>query len=249
MVVGIDEAGRGALAGPISVGFSCFFGSDPVLTWKYWQSQKQAGSDDFLDWHKSVDDSKALSQKQRQEIYVEMVKHIPTQVIFISHQIIDRHGLSKGIKAAMVLGLAGWVLNKHIDSKAHIYLDGSLKLPESLDLEIVAQILDDNILSHEVLEFLKSQSSDLFEGSIDTSWLVRYFTKVETVIKGDAKILSIAAASIAAKVKRDSLMVSLAKEFSDYQWEKNKGYATKVHRQKILQLGVSGYHRKSFLTK
>jgi ribonuclease HII len=67
-----------------------------------------------------------------------------------------------------------------------------------------------------------------------------------TIIKGDGKYLSIAAASILAKTYRDDYMLSLAREYPAYQWHENKGYPTKAHRQAILQNGISPHHRKSF---
>ena len=70
--------------------------------------------------------------------------------------------------------------------------------------------------------------------------------KHECIIKGDAKYLSIAAASILAKTYRDDLMTGLAKQFCGYGWETNVGYATPEHREGIRQLGITPYHRKSF---
>ena len=70
------------------------------------------------------------------------------------------------------------------------------------------------------------------------------------IVKGDKKFISIAAASIIAKVYRDKLMIKLHNEFNDYKWNNNKGYPTKFHRKMIEKLGPSVYHRKSFqLTK
>lgn len=67
-----------------------------------------------------------------------------------------------------------------------------------------------------------------------------------TVIKGDGKFLSIAAASILAKTYRDDYMNQLAEEYPAYQWGKNKGYPTSIHRDAIRQYGSTPYHRKSF---
>lgn len=67
-----------------------------------------------------------------------------------------------------------------------------------------------------------------------------------TVVKGDGKYLSIAAASILAKTYRDDYMNRLAEEFPVYDWKGNKGYPTKKHRVAIAQYGVSPYHRKTF---
>ena len=70
--------------------------------------------------------------------------------------------------------------------------------------------------------------------------------KVETLVKGDALSLSIAAASIVAKVHRDREMAMLAKTFPGYGWEKNAGYGTKEHREALARIGVTPHHRKTF---
>ena len=66
------------------------------------------------------------------------------------------------------------------------------------------------------------------------------------IVKGDAKSLSIAAASICAKVTRDRLMVDLAQQYPGYGWEVNAGYPTKAHLEALLNLGVTAVHRRSF---
>jgi len=66
------------------------------------------------------------------------------------------------------------------------------------------------------------------------------------VIKGDARCLSIAAASIVAKVARDRLMVDLAQQYPVYGWEANAGYPTSQHLQALLDFGVTPWHRRSF---
>ncbi|ATV30494.1 ribonuclease HII [Prevotella intermedia] len=67
-----------------------------------------------------------------------------------------------------------------------------------------------------------------------------------TIVKGDGKYLSIAAASILAKTYRDDYMKAIAEEFPQYDWQSNKGYPTKKHRAAIKEYGISPYHRKSF---
>ncbi len=67
-----------------------------------------------------------------------------------------------------------------------------------------------------------------------------------TVVKGDGKYLSIAAASVLAKTYRDDYMLQLHREFPMYDWDKNKGYPTKKHRQAIEQYGVTPHHRMSY---
>ena len=70
-----------------------------------------------------------------------------------------------------------------------------------------------------------------------------------TVVKGDAKSVSIAAASVLAKVSRDRLMLEYAKKYPEYEFEKHKGYGTKLHYEKIAEYGISEIHRKTFLKK
>lgn len=67
-----------------------------------------------------------------------------------------------------------------------------------------------------------------------------------TIVKGDEKYLSIAAASILAKTYRDDYMLSLAEEYPQYDWQSNMGYPTKKHRQAIREHGITPYHRKSY---
>ena len=68
----------------------------------------------------------------------------------------------------------------------------------------------------------------------------------EALVRGDARSLSIAAASIVAKVTRDRIMADLARAHPGYGWERNKGYGTKDHAAALLRLGVTAHHRRSF---
>lgn len=68
----------------------------------------------------------------------------------------------------------------------------------------------------------------------------------EGLVKGDARCLSIAAASIVAKVVRDRLMVDLAQQYPGYGWERNAGYPTKAHLEGLQNLGITPWHRRSF---
>lgn len=67
-----------------------------------------------------------------------------------------------------------------------------------------------------------------------------------TIVKGDGKYLSIAAASILAKTYRDDEMIRLAQEYPDYDWQHNMGYPTRKHREAIRQHGITPYHRRTF---
>ena len=68
----------------------------------------------------------------------------------------------------------------------------------------------------------------------------------EDIVKGDSKVLSIAAASIVAKVYRDDLMAKLGDEFPYYAWANNAGYGTKAHQEGLAEFGITPHHRKSF---
>lgn len=100
------------------------------------------------------------------------------------------------------------------------------------------------------IEDIKQENIEFTKVLVDGNKEIReYDGKQEAVIKGDAKSLSIAAASIIAKVTRDRIMVENAKLYPEYFFEKHKGYGTKLHREKILEKGVLPIHRKTFLKK
>lgn len=67
-----------------------------------------------------------------------------------------------------------------------------------------------------------------------------------TIVKGDGKLMSIAAASVLAKTHRDEYMINLAADYPLYCWDKNKGYPTKDHREAILRYGICEHHRRTF---
>jgi ribonuclease HII len=81
---------------------------------------------------------------------------------------------------------------------------------------------------------------------IDGNRAPRLRCKSRTIVKGDAKCLSIAAASIVAKVTRDRMMIALAREMPGYGFERHKGYGTAEHHDAIRRLGVTAHHRRSF---
>ena len=81
---------------------------------------------------------------------------------------------------------------------------------------------------------------------IDGNKAPRLACETRTIVKGDAKCLSIAAASIVAKVTRDRMMMQLARELPGYGFERHKGYGTPEHKAALARLGVSGEHRRSF---
>jgi ribonuclease HII len=106
-------------------------------------------------------------------------------------------------------------------------------------------ILNASILAmHKSIESLKPQPEFII---VDGNKFKPYNNiPYETIIKGDGKYLSIAAASVLAKTYRDLYMDKIHKEFPMYNWKQNKGYPTKEHREAIKKYGITKYHRKSF---
>lgn len=114
--------------------------------------------------------------------------------------------------------------------------------PEEIDK---INILNASILAmHRALDQLEVRPEAII---VDGNRFKPYlFIPYNTVVKGDGKYLSIAAASILAKTYRDDYMDSLAREYPQYAWDVNKGYPTKAHREAIAKYGITPYHRKSF---
>ena len=86
----------------------------------------------------------------------------------------------------------------------------------------------------------------LVDGNIVPDFGVRYVGQTQAIISGDSVSLSIAAASIIAKVTRDRIMMRLAQRWPHYVWQKNAGYGTLAHRQALKTRGISPHHRKTF---
>ena len=114
--------------------------------------------------------------------------------------------------------------------------------PEEIDK---INILNASILAmHRALDQLKVRPEAII---VDGNRFKKYKDLPHTtIVKGDGKYLSIAAASILAKTYRDDYMNCLAKEYPQYDWLSNKGYPTKKHREAIRQFGITPYHRKSY---
>jgi len=114
--------------------------------------------------------------------------------------------------------------------------------PEEIDK---INILNASILAmHRALDQLKVRPEAVI---VDGNRFKKYQDLPHTtIVKGDGKYLSIAAASILAKTYRDDYMNQLAEEYPQYDWLSNKGYPTKKHREAIKQFGITPYHRKSY---
>ncbi len=107
------------------------------------------------------------------------------------------------------------------------------------------------IAMNRAIEDIKKDKNVKFDTVlVDGNKLIKkYEGKQEFLIKGDAKSLSIAAASIIAKVTRDRIMLKFAELYPEYYFEKHKGYGTKLHREILLEKGMLPIHRKTFLKK
>ena len=106
-------------------------------------------------------------------------------------------------------------------------------------------ILNASILAmHRALDnLLPVPEHIIVDGNYFASW---YSVPFKTIIKGDSKYQSIAAASILAKTYRDDYMNRLHHDYPQYNWEQNKGYPTRKHREAIFKYGASSFHRKTF---
>ncbi len=177
LIAGVDEVGRGPLAGPL-VAAAVIFPGDIFLP--------------------SVDDSKKLSPKQREEVFLEIGKEARALGVgVVSEATIDRINILQATYLAMRRAVAELKA-----SPDYLLVDG-ITIPE-LDIPQLA------------------------------------------IIKGDSLSISIAAASIVAKVTRDRLMVEQDRRFPQYGFAQHKGYGTKSHLRALDKYGVSPLHRRSF---
>jgi ribonuclease HII len=185
-VIGLDEVGRGPLAGPV-ISCGCYFKNYTI----------QEG------FYKLIGDSKKLSEKKR-KVSFEFLQNLKKEGIIDYHlgianvEEIDTLNILEATKLSMKR-----VVDKFDLKDAHLIIDGNFSL---------------NYKSY----------------------------KENSIIKGDDKSLSIAAASIIAKVHRDRLMKKLSIRHQHFGWEKNAGYGTKLHIENIYRLGPTRHHRKTF---
>ena len=134
-----------------------------------------------------------------------------------------------------------YTLREEIERDAIAWAVGSVT-PEEIDK---INILNASFLAmHRALDQLKVRPEAVI---VDGNRFKPYQDLPSTtIVKGDGKYLSIAAASILAKTYRDDYMLSLAEEYPQYDWQSNMGYPTKKHRQAIREHGITPYHRKSY---
>ncbi len=190
-IAGVDEVGRGPLAGPV-VAAAVVLPEDFDVP--------------------GVDDSKKLSEKKREELYgIITERAVAWGIGQADHHVIDEINILQATKQAMMQAIdeCGKMLR---DRREHE------DAPPAIDMVLL-----------DAVELEKLQIPQ------------------RSVIKGDAKVLAIAAASIVAKVTRDRMMKEYAQEYPYYAFEKNKGYGTKAHYEGIREHGMCPIHRRSFL--
>jgi ribonuclease HII len=146
--------------------------------------------------------------------------------------------------------------SKKLNFKTRMDLDSYIKdnVKDYAIAELSAQFIDQhNILNasihamHQALDKLTLRPELIL---VDGNKFHPYnYIPHECIIKGDSKVLSIAAASILAKNYRDRLMIELHEEHPEYGWDTNFGYATKKHQQALIKHGPTKYHRQSFRLK
>lgn len=187
LVAGVDEAGRGPLAGPV---LACAL----VL--------------DKTSFKEKIDDSKKLSFDQRKRAYREIVKNSHFAIGAVGEKKIDKLNIKRATLWAMEMAVSGLVKR----------LKRTAKLKP---LHSICFLIDGNIKPK-----------------------VRYHC--ESIIDGDSRSLSIACASIVAKVTRDNIMCNYHHLYPQYGFVRHKGYATAEHLEALSQFGQSPIHRKSF---
>lgn len=201
-VAGADEVGRGALAGPVSIGMVVVDASaqKPLI---------------------GVKDSKLLSAANREKL-VPQIKEwaVGSAVGHASAEEIDALGLMPAMRLA---GMRAWRQLVAANVRADVIL------------------LDGN---HDWLSASQLSIFDAFDAAEDSDDGVD--VPVCTMVKADMQCLSVAAASVLAKVERDSMLVGLDAASPDFGWKVNKGYATAAHRAAIDRHGPSQWHRRTW---
>ena len=177
-VVGLDEAGRGPLAGPVVAAAVAVLGYKKIKI-------------------KNINDSKKLSEKQRESVYKILTNHPQIQwgIGIVLEKMIDKINILQATKTAMKKAIKKM-------QPDFLLLDGNFKIKSEIPQK--------------------------------------------SVIKGDQKVMSIAMASIIAKVTRDRLMQKYHKKYPRYGFDKHKGYPTKAHFANLQKFGPCKIHRKTF---
>ena len=140
--------------------------------------------------------------------------------------------------------------SKKMSAIKRLILCKKIKRVANIGLGIVMPNIIDKIGIAKAIDLAAQQSIprhlEIKKNLIDGNIKIDTDNSVVNIIKGDENYVSIAAASIIAKVTRDKIMVNKSKENNKYKWDKNKGYGTKDHLLAIKNYGITNFHRKSF---
>ena len=216
-LIGVDEAGRGALAGPVVAGAVMVSKDFLESRWATTKAQR-------------VNDSKQLTPEQREELWTEfdeLAKQGQLYATFGSASVEE-------IENFNILGATKLAMRRALEA---IYPPSAFEKRDEPDLFTSAE---------EAAKFVPQVSCRIL---IDGLPLKNFPYPHTAVVKGDARSLCVAMASIVAKVTRDRLMNELGAKYPNYGFAQHKGYGTEEHRQAVLQHGPSNQHRSMFLRK
>lgn len=211
-IAGVDEVGRGPLAGPV-VAAAAILPEDFDVP--------------------GIDDSKKLSEKKREELFALIKEQAVAYGIGMADEkTIDEINILQATKLAMRQAIeeAGQRLKEFVQAG----LPGAQGAGQTEQAFFGNMSGDSPQIDYILFDAMKMEELDIPQ---------------ESIIKGDSKVLAIAAASIIAKVTRDRMMVEYAKQYPGYSFEKNKGYGTREHYEGLAANGVCPIHRQSFLKK
>lgn len=212
-IIGVDEVGRGAIAGPVSVGAVAWSAAEETV-----RPQAPAG----------VRDSKELKAVERERLA----------------PLISAWAVSSGVghASAAEVDAYGIVGALRLAGRRAIHALLSARGAQEPPPRVGAVLLDG---SH---DWLSAPAPDLFgePDPSDVEGLSPVPAPVRTIVKGDRRCLSIAAASVLAKVERDAIMAELAQTEPAYAWERNKGYGSAAHRAALRSAGITRHHRASW---
>jgi ribonuclease HII len=243
IIIGVDEAGRGPLAGPV---VACAVTlRDPLLS-RFHRDILSLKGRGGVEWD-LVRDSKKLSEKQREGLFDFIHENFYVGVGLCDHKTIDRINILQASLLAMRKAMASLVRGI---SKSQFPISNKI------------QNLNDKKISacHSRESGNPENQSGLFTGSrikcgmtnkiiilVDGNKTIPNL-KIEqrAIVGGDRKVKSIAAASIIAKVTRDRWMQKWHKKYPQYGFAKHKGYGTKLHLERLKKFGPSSIHRLSF---
>jgi len=270
-IAGADEVGRGCFAGPVVASAVVFLphklnslrargSSEPEA--KFQIPRLRRGFDGQAIFNEKgeeikIDDSKKLTSGQR-EISAKWIKKnaLTYGTGIVSAKVINRVGMAKATQMAFRRAVAsaneklemgnGMLDNEMRSGKEKSHFQHRNPASHFTHRTSIEYLLIDAFFIPYVGGLprgTKKVKAGKSRFSIGTK------SKQLPIINGDEKSVSIAAASIIAKVYRDSLMKKIGERprYKRYKWFKNKGYATKEHREAILKYGITGYHRKQFV--